>query len=205
MLNEELRPLWEVLRERDGCLRIDSPGRLRTLLAFADHDLSTQTIDFLARNWRRCGVRRQAEIGRFLELAVAQVVDAGILPAPRMPLLSVCTEVEAIMVGGKPGPASKYGAGVVQGYSWDSVFRIWRIEVVFSPPAGCYYGRPIRGSSTFVEMLHVVGSGERPLSTMTPAEIESLYEIRRQAFWRAIDPASGLSDPAGIVPPRAAT
>jgi hypothetical protein len=85
-----------------------------------------------------------------------------------------------MVVGGKPGPRSKYGVGVVTGIEWDSVFRTWRVVVKYDQPAGTYYGKPIRGSSTFPENVHVVGANGRPFSDMTPAEIEELHEVRRQ-------------------------
>ena len=93
-----------------------------------------------------------------------------------------------MVVGGKPGPRSKYGVGVVTGSEWDSLFRTWRIAVKFDEPAGTYYGRPIRGSSTFPGNVHVVGTDERAFSSMTPTEIEELHEVRRREFWRNTDP-----------------
>jgi hypothetical protein len=43
---------------------------------------------------------------------------------------------------------------------------------------------PILGTDTFSWMVHVVGSGERPFSTMTPREIEELYLVRQRASTR---------------------
>jgi hypothetical protein len=95
-----------------------------------------------------------------------------------------------MVVGAKPGPRSKYGVGVVTGIDWDSLFRTWRVGVKYDEPAGTYFGRPIRGSSTFPGNVHVVGTDERPFSSMTPTEIEELHEVRRREFWRNIDPAT---------------
>src|SRR5579863_4715288 len=96
------------------------------------------------------------------------------LPAPG-------TRVEAIPLGGKPGPKSKYATGVVRGCVWDSIFNTGRLEVIFDQPAGTYYGQPILRTSTFASMIHIIGSNERPFSTMTPAEIEALYLLRRSS------------------------
>jgi hypothetical protein len=75
---------------------------------------------------------------------------------------------------------------VVTGIEWDSLFRTWRIAVKFDEPAGTYYGMPIQGSSTFPGNVHVVGTGERPFSSMTPIEIEEHHEVRRKELWRNI-------------------
>ena len=99
-------------------------------------------------------------------------------------------------------PRSRFETGTVRRLHWDSYFWSWRVEVVFDRPAGTYYGQPIKGVDAFPDAVHVIGSDERPFSDMTPAEIDALAEQRRQAFWRNIDPRSGLSDPSGVVPPR---
>jgi hypothetical protein len=62
------------------------------------------------------------------------------------------------------------------------VFGTWRVHVTFASPAGRYYGQPIKRASTFTWMIHVVGSGERPFSSMTPDEIEALYQEQALAF-----------------------
>ncbi len=112
------------------------------------------------------------------------------------PLPRIGAHVEVMVVGAKPGPRSKYGVGVVTGIEWDSFFRTWRVLVQYDEPAGTYYGMPIRGSSTFPGNVHVVSTGERPFSSMTPKEIEELHEVRRKEVWCNIDPATGLTDPS---------
>jgi len=94
--------------------------------------------------------------------------------------------VEVMVVGGKPGPRSKYGVGVVTGFEWDSYFRTWRVVVKFDQPAGTYCGSPIQGSSTFPGNVHVVGAAERPFAGMTTTEILELHEVRRQELWHNI-------------------
>ena len=95
-----------------------------------------------------------------------------------------------MVVGGKPGPRSKYGVGVVTGIAWDSFFRTWRVFVKFDEPAGTYCGSPIRAFSTFPGNVHVVGADERPFSSMTPTELVELHEVRRQELWRHIGPVT---------------
>jgi hypothetical protein len=129
--------------------------------------------------------------------AIEQVVGAGILPAPKRPLPTVGSRVETMEVGGKPPPACRYGVGVVSALEWDWIFRSWRVEVKFDQPTGGWCGYPILGTHTFPLDVHLIGSGDRPFSDMTPDEIEVLHEVRRQQFWREIDPVSSLHDPRG--------
>jgi hypothetical protein len=131
--------------------------------------------------------------------AIDQVVAAGILPAPKRPLPPVGARVETMEVGGKPPPACRYGVGVIRTLEWDWIFRTWRVDVKFDQPTGGWCGYPILGTQTFPWDIHLIGSGDRPFSEMTPDEIEALHEVRRQQFWREIDPSSGLHDPSGIV------
>jgi hypothetical protein len=185
----------------DKRIEITTQEELDLLLAFDGADLSPESIEFsLGANVDPHEVT--PEQVTFVTGALDQVVSSGSLPAPREPLPPIGTKVEEIMTGGKPPPPSLYAVGVVESFEWDSSFRTWRVHVVFDSYAGKFYGNPIKGSSTFPWLLHVIGSEERPLSTMTPAEIEDLYQERRDEFWRTIDPKAGLSDPAGRVPPR---
>jgi hypothetical protein len=131
--------------------------------------------------------------------AIEQVIAAGILPAPRTELPTIGARVETIEVGGKPPPSCRYGVGIVTALEWDFIFRSWRVNVKFDQPTGGWCGYPILGTNTFPFAVHVIGSSERPFSDMSPNEIKVLHEIRRQQFWREINPASGLSDPSGIV------
>jgi hypothetical protein len=131
--------------------------------------------------------------------AIKQVVAAGILPAPKSQLPMVGTRVETMEVGGKPPPACRYGVGAVTALEWDWIFRSWRVDVKFGQPKGGWCGYPMLGTSTFPLDVHVIGSSDRPFSDMSPDEIKTLHEVRRQQFWREIDPASGLHDPSGIV------
>ena len=131
--------------------------------------------------------------------AIDQVVAAGILPAPKRLLPPVGTRVETMEVGGKPPPACRYGVGVVQTLEWDWIFRTWRVGVKFDQRTGGWCGYPILSTHTFPWDVRVIGSGDRPFSEMTPDQIEAFHEVRRQQFWREIDPASGLHDPSGIV------
>ena len=131
--------------------------------------------------------------------AIDQVIAAVILPAPNRPLPPVGARVETMELGGKPPPACHYGVGVVRSLEWDWIFRTWRVGVKFDQRTGGWCGYPILGTHTFAWTVHLIGSDETPFSEMTPGEIDALHEVRRQQFWREIDPACGLHDPSGIV------
>lgn len=165
--------LEELPIDAGGVVRINTPEALKKVVARRGMDLSSLSIDFR--------VADTAASLSFVEEAMEQVCTAGLLPRPKGPLPSLGARVEAMVVGGKPGPKNKYGTGRVTGCSWDAIFRTWRIGVVFDEPAGFYYGNPITGTSTFPNMVRVIGGPERLFSTMTPAEIEELYqEVRLQ-------------------------
>jgi hypothetical protein len=133
--------------------------------------------------------------------AIEQVIAAGVLPAPKTKLPMIGARVETMEVGGKPPPACRYGVGVVTALEWDFIFRSWRVDVKFDQRTGGWCGYPILGTSTFPHDVLVIGSSDRPFSDMSQQEIMTLHELRRRQFWRAIDPASGLHDPSGIVKP----
>ena len=177
-----------------GVVLVDTPEALDKVLGHCGQDLSSLLIDFEARGWRTMDYAARAMTCEFLGEAVDRVCAAGLLPRPDTPLPPCGTRVEAMVVGGKPGPRSKYGTGTVKGHSWDGVFYTWRVEVGFDQPAGSYYGSPIWGASTFPNLVHVIGSRDRPFSTMTPAEVEALHEERRLEFWRRPGPAAYLEE-----------
>jgi hypothetical protein len=177
-----------------GVVLINTPEALDKVLAHRGQDLSSLIIDFEARGWLEMDGGKRAEAVQFLSEAIEQVCSAGLLPRSLDQLPPLGTRVEAMVVGGKPGPESKYGTGTVNGHSWDSVVHTWRVEVAFDEPAGYYYGSPIRGTSTFPNLVHVIGSNERPFSTMAPAEIKVLHEERRLEFWRRSGPAACLEE-----------
>ena len=178
----------------DGVVLVDTPEALNRVLAHRGQDLSSLMIDFDVREWREFYEEKRIDICQFLGKAVEQVCAAGLLPRSRDQLPPFGTRVEAMVVGGKPGPEGRYGTGTVKGHSWDCLFHTWRVAVTFYEPAGYYCGAPIRGTSTFPSMVHVIGSDERPFSTMTPAEIEALHEKRRLEFWRSPGPTASLKE-----------
>jgi len=178
-------------------VQVGSPEELAQVLAFEGTDLSSEWIDFQSALWRPVqDVRERVDIYRFLTLATEQVCAAGLLPRPREELAAFGARVEVMRTGGKPPPPSRYHTGTVNGHEWDSVLRTWRVHVALDQPAGTYYGQPVKGIAAFPNTVQLVGGPERPFSSMTPTEIEELHEQRRQAFWRNIDPASGLTDPS---------
>jgi hypothetical protein len=182
---------------RDGFIRIANDDELELLLACRGSIADRESVLFAERD--HAGSPRSTVHGYSVASAIEQVIAAGILPAPRTELPMVGTRVETMEVGGKPPPACRYGVGIVKALEWDFVFRCWRVDVKFDQPTGGWCGYPILGTHTFLSNVHVIGSPERPFSDMSPDEIKTLHEVRRQQFWREIDPASGLHDPSGIV------
>jgi hypothetical protein len=184
---------------RDGSIRITNRDELEILLAcrgsIADRE------DFVFVEPDHGGSPQSTDRGYSVASAIEQVIAAGILPAPKTGLPMVGTRVETMEVGGKPPPACRYGVGVVTALEWDCFFRSWRVDVKFDQPTGGWCGYPILGTHTFPFDVHVIGNSDRPFSDMSPDEIKTLHEVRRQQFWREINPASGLHDPSGIVKP----
>lgn len=183
-----------------GVVLVDTPEALDKILAHSGQDLSSVTIDFVERRWRELDAGTRAKTFKFLGEALEQVCAAGILPRSRDELPSFGTRVEAMVIGGKPVLRRKYGTGTVFKLGWDSVFRTWRVGVQFDETVGYWCGMPINGVSAFPNQIHVIGSTERPFSEMTLPELDALHEERRQEFWRNVDPATGMSDPALRVP-----
>jgi hypothetical protein len=182
---------------QDGLIRITSHGELELLLACRGSVADREHVAFEESDHE--GSPQSTIRDYTVASAINQVIAAGILPAPKTELPIVGTRVETMEVGGKPPPACRYGVGVVTALEWDWFFRSWRVEVKFDQPTGGWCGYPILGTHTFPFDVHVIGSSDRPFSDMSPDEIKTLHEVRRQQFWREIDPASGLQDPSGIV------
>jgi hypothetical protein len=185
---------------RDEFIRITNNDELELLLSsrgtIADHE----DVAFVEPDHEGSAPSTKGDYS--VASAIKRVIAARILPAPKVELPIVWARVETMEVGGKPPPAGLYGVGVVTALEWDCYFRSWRVEVIFDQSTGGWCGYPILGTHTFPFDVHVIGSSERPFSDMTPKEIKTLYEVRRQQFWREIDPASGLHDASGIVKPR---
>jgi hypothetical protein len=179
-------------RNTGGVVQVGSAEELAQVLAVEGADLSSELINFESPVWRPVqDVRERAAIYRFLTSATEQVCAAGLLPRPREELAPFGARVEVMRVGGKQRPRSRYSTGTVTGHQWISVDRRWRVTVALDPPTGRYL--------SIVPLTHavqLVGGPERPLSSMTQTEIEELHELRRQQFWRNIDPATGLTDPS---------
>jgi hypothetical protein len=113
-------------RDEDGRVSVEDLDTLARVLAHEGQDLSCDIISFSCREWSDADEDERAKIWLFLGDAVTRVVAAGLLPPPSEPVPPFGTRVEAMVVGGKPGPACKYGVGIVKGQEWDSVFRVWR-------------------------------------------------------------------------------
>jgi hypothetical protein len=184
---------------RDGFIRITNYDELELLLTCRGPIADRESVVFEEPD--REGSPRSTVRRYSVAFAVEQVLAAGILPAPKTQLPMVGTRVETMEVGGKPPPACRYGVGVVTALEWDWIFRSWRIDVKFDQPTGGWCGYPILGTHTFPFDVHVIGSSDRSFSDMTPDEIKMLHEVRRQQFWREINPATGRHDPPGIVKP----
>ena len=184
---------------RDGFIRITNDDELELLLACRGSVADREDVIFIEPDHEDS--RQSTDRGYSVASAIERVIAAGILPAPKTELPIVGTKVETMEVGGKPPPACRYGVGVVGALEWDWFFLSWRVDVKFDRPTGGWCGYPILGTHTFLSNVHVIGSPDRPFSNMTPDEIKTLHEVRRQQFWREIDPATGLHDPSGIVKP----
>ncbi|MGO8826222.1 MAG: hypothetical protein ACLQU9_13415 [Acidimicrobiales bacterium] len=164
----------------DGTVIVGTPDDLDQLSACPVHDLSTEMLTFVDREWLERTEEERASIAAFLNAAREQVCNEGRLPPPRTNLPSIGTRVEALVTSRKPGPDCRHGTGTVNGQSWDSVTRDWRLEIVFDVPAGTHYGMPIQGTSTFTDFAHVIGGSGRAWSSMTPTEIDEWVESRRR-------------------------
>ena len=186
---------------RDGFVRITNHDELELLLACRGSIIDSQYVTFTEPENE--GSTRSTVRGYSAAAAIERVIATGILPAPKTDLPIIGTRVETMEVGGKPPPAHRYGVGVVTALEWDPFFRSWRVDVTFDQPTGGWCGYQILGTHTFPFDVHLIGSSERPFSDLSPDEITMLHEARRQQFWREIDPATGLHDPAGIVKPHA--
>lgn len=184
---------------QDEVIMIQNREELELLLTCRGAVFDREDVVFAEPDY---GYPAEATTNNFsVACAIDQVVAAGILPAPKRPLPPVGARVETMEVGGKPPPGCRYGVGVIRALEWDWIFRTWRVNVKFDQRTGGWCGYPILGTHTFAWDVYVIGSGETPFSEMTPDEIEALYEVRRQQFWREIDPACGLRDPSRIVKP----
>ena len=164
--------------QRDGTVIVDSEENLASLLACPVTDLSTEMVMFVARQWLDRDDEERAKIATFLNSAREQVCNEGRLPEPHTQLPPVGIRVEAVVTSRKPGPECGYGMGTVTGHEWCSVSRDWRVDVTFDEAAGTYYGMPINGTSTFPDLVHVIGSPGRAFSSMTPDEIDPFLEAR---------------------------
>lgn len=165
--------------EQDGSILIQTQDDLDQLLACPVHDLSTEMVSFEAQHWMDQDELERSNIAGMLDLARRQVCDEGRLPAPRAELPPIGTRVEAVVASRKPGPDCRYGIGTVVGCEWCCVTQQWRTHVVFDEPAGTHYGMPIRGTSTFVDFIYVIGDPtRRAWSSMTPDEIDRWLESR---------------------------
>lgn len=185
---------------RGDFIRISNREELELVLECRGSMADREFVVFVEPD--RDGSPQPMNHGYSAEWAIEQAIAAGVLPAPKTELPTVGARVETMAVGGKPPPACRYGVGVVTALEWDFIFRSWRVDVKFDQPTGGWCGYPTLGTSTFPLDVHVIGNSERPFSDMTPEEITTLHETRRQQFWREIDPASGLHDPSGSMQPR---
>ena len=182
---------------RDGSIRITNDDELELLLACRGSIADREDVAFEEPDQE--GSLRSTDRGYSVASAIERVIAAGVLPAPKTELPTVGTRVETMELGGKPPPACRCGVGVVTALEWDWIFRSWRVDVKFDQPTGGWCGYPIHGTHAFPFDIHVIGSSKRPFSDMSPDEIRTLHEARRQQFWREIDTASGLHDPSGVV------
>jgi hypothetical protein len=169
-------------RREGGYIVISTPEELAQVLSCPIHDLSSESVDFTHASWVGETEDQRAAANQFLTSVQERVCADGRLRHPKTPLPPFGARAEAALVGGKPGPACKYGVGAVTTHGWDSVFLCWRVGITFDEPAGTYYGQPILGTSTFPRLVHVIGEPDRPFSTMTPGEIGDFYLAVRESL-----------------------
>ena len=161
----------------DGTVLISTPDDLDQLSACPIHDLSTEMLMFVDREWLERSEEERASIAAFLNAAREQLCNEGRLPPPRTDLPLVGVRVEVIH-GGKPNPERRWAVGTVTSHEWCSVTRDWRLGVTFDQANGSWYGQPIRGATTIPRFIYVVGDPtRRAWSSMAPDEIKAFIEI----------------------------
>ncbi len=157
----------------DGMISIWSDADLAHLLACPAHIAVREDIGFSGRLDRY----DDALEGRWVADAVAQVVAAGILPAPRRELPTFATRVETIALANRQSPRYGWATGVVDWLSWRGE---WRVSVRFDPRLEMRRGGRLVNFSCHPSMVRVVGGDEPPFSGMGPDEIKELFEELRQ-------------------------
>ena len=175
--------------QKDGTVLVETQDDLDRLLASPVHDLSTEMIDFVDREWLERTEEERASIAAFLNAAREQVCNEGRLPSPRTELPAIGAHVEVPAVGGKPSPDCRYGTGSVCGYQWWAPLELsdgrctdgaWKVEVGYYEATGGWCGFPTLGQVLSPELVYVIGrSPGRPYSQMSPSEIEAMFETRR--------------------------
>ena len=89
--------------QSDGTVIIGTPDDLDQLSECPIHDLSTETLMFVYRQWLERNEEERASIAAFLNAAREQVCNEGRLPPPPTALPPVGVRVESVVTG-KPGP-----------------------------------------------------------------------------------------------------
>jgi len=162
-------------RWQHGLIRVRNQADLDLILACSESISDHESIQFDGLRWDDDADGIIA-VSDYAADAAQQVIAAGILPEPSDELPTIGSRVETIEVGGRPSPACRYGIGTVTGLSWNHVSHDWRVDVEFDECTGGWQGYPIFGTHTFPWMVHVIDGSGRPFSTMSPKEIEQLYQ-----------------------------
>lgn len=165
-----------------GCVVVRDTEGLARVLAHHGTDVSELDVDFSDPGWQEMPLWWRADLFQFLDQAIVEVTRRGLLPARREPFPPMGAQGEALISGEKPRPSPRWRVGTLVGYSWDGVFRTWRVEVRFDSVAGSWCGSPIRGVSTWPDWVHVIGASDRAFSEMSSAEVDRLIAEPRSPF-----------------------
>lgn len=118
--------------------------------------------------------------GPWVANAIAQVVAAGILPAPTGGLPEFGSRVETICLANRQEPRYGHAVGKVGWLTWRE--GTWQVEVSFDRPVEMRRGGRLSSAASIPSMVHVIGSSGQPFSEMTPEQVKELHEARNQAL-----------------------
>ena len=162
------------MRKNAGTLNIWSQRDLDRLLTRSPRFAVRNTVNFTGR----LGGFDVTVEGRWVADAIAQVVVAGVLPAPASQLPTYGTKVETICLANRQNPGYGWAVGSVDWITWGD--GSWRVSMKFDPRLEMKRGGRLPNSSCPLSMVRVIHGSERPFSDMGPDEIKELFERLRE-------------------------